>query len=193
MFNKRNEIYKMHKAFKCGMMQPNIKRGGAVEVAYVNRANKEILSQVDVKSNLFNCMEMVSVLFQVLTIESGIVVGLLCHLVFYYEELKDYKLSVSQNFTVGTETSPLPFIMSYIPFDHENGIGYWMAAMFQMYSTFLYGQYICAMDAIICGLIIQVKAQLLILQNYIGLFLAKCEEKFVRVNNIVLAFFEIAL
>lgn len=47
MFHKRKEIYKMHQAFKSGMMQPNTKRGGGKEVAYVNQANKEILTQVD--------------------------------------------------------------------------------------------------------------------------------------------------
>lgn len=91
-------------------------------------------------------------------------------------------MSVHQNLTVETETLPLLFIKSYVPFDRENEIGYWMTVTFQFYSTFLYGQYICAIDVILCGFMIQVKAQLLILKNYVDLFLTKCEEKFVSKN-----------
>lgn len=73
---------------------------------------------------------------------------------------------------------PLPF-ESYIPFEHSQGFSYYAASAFQLFGTWLFGFYISLIDATICAFMIHSNAQLLILKNYINLFLEKSEERFV--------------
>lgn len=73
---------------------------------------------------------------------------------------------------------PLPFV-SYIPFYHDDGISYYAASIFQIFGAWLFGLYICCIDAILCGYVVHSNAQLLILKNSINLFLNKSEERFV--------------
>lgn len=95
-----------------------------------------------------------------------------------YEELHEYRTLTKQNFTLETKV-PLPFLAN-IPFEHDEGLRFWGVITFQVVCGWLYAQYICGIDVILCGCMAHVKAQMLILKIYIGLFLEKCEEKFLE-------------
>lgn len=44
-YSKRHQIRGMCKVFESGKMTPNKERGGEIEFTYVDRANKDVLTQ----------------------------------------------------------------------------------------------------------------------------------------------------
>lgn len=103
--------------------------------------------------------------------------------IFVTTQLGEYRRQITfqQNVNMTFKEVPLPFF-SYIPFYHEDGFYYYAAGFFQIFGAWLFGLYICGIDAILCGYVVHSNAQLLILKNYINLFLEKSEERFVSLQ-----------
>lgn len=75
---------------------------------------------------------------------------------------------------------PTPYY-SYFPFNIEQSPIYEVAVSYQIFCVWIYGIYISAIDTILTGYLIHIKAQFLILKNYIHLYVQKAEEQCVRV------------
>lgn len=101
--------------------------------------------------------------------------------IFTKTQIGEYRRQAAYNLKENNTFNevPLPFV-SYIPFYHENGLAYFVAAFYQVFSAWLFAVYISSIDAILCGYVVHSNAQLLILKNHINLFLEKSEERFVR-------------
>lgn len=71
---------------------------------------------------------------------------------------------------------PTPYY-SYFPFNIEHSPVYEIAVSYQIFCVWIYGIYISAIDTILTGYLIHIKAQFLILKNYISLYIQKAEEQ----------------
>lgn len=111
------------------------------------------------------------------------VILIIYRIIFVQKELKAYEANVATrtdlNVTIAANP-PLPFA-SYFPFSYEHGPAYYAAYVYQFFCTWGFGIYISGIDVILCGFLLHSKAQLLILRNYIGMFVEKAEEMFVSI------------
>lgn len=71
---------------------------------------------------------------------------------------------------------PTPYY-SFFPFNIEESPVYEIAVAYQIFCVWIYGIYISAIDTILTGYLIHIKAQFLILKNYIHLYVEKAEEQ----------------
>lgn len=77
---------------------------------------------------------------------------------------------------------PTPYY-SFFPFNIERSPYYGFAVCYQIFCVWIYGIYISAIDTILTGYLIHIKAQFLILKNYINLYVQKAEEQCVKIKQ----------
>lgn len=85
---------------------------------------------------------------------------------------------VEGNVTIIVNKKIMPYT-TWMPFDYNDSPLYELIFAFQIFSTVVYGYYIGAADAVICGFLILIKAQFLILKRELETLIdrAKAEAK----------------
>nr|CAM84013.1 olfactory receptor 15 [Tribolium castaneum] len=147
MLYLRKKLWGYFTTLENGIFKPNPCRGGAEEFEIVTSA--------------INMCKRQGYVFYVLTVGVTGGQGLYAALANLPYDKHNY---FDGNVTVVVNTKQMPYA-TWTPFDYNDSPLYEIMFAFQIFSTTLYGFYIGAADAVICGFLMLIKAQFLIVKR----------------------------
>ncbi|XP_017768637.1 PREDICTED: odorant receptor Or2-like [Nicrophorus vespilloides] len=143
----RKSIKRYCDKLESGHLLPNFDRGGISEFKHIQKAIK-----------ICNFQAVVFYTFVIIIVANRAIYAAIDQSISYSRDNV-----TNETTTLITRILPYPI---YLPFDTQ--IYYKTAFVYQVYSCTLFGIYIGACDALITGIMVHIKAQILILKNSLG-------------------------
>ncbi|RZB40717.1 7tm 6 domain containing protein, partial [Asbolus verrucosus] len=150
------QLWHHFQALETGIFKPNLRRGGVKEVELIKNAIK----WPKLQGYTFYTFVLIIVGGRAIYAAST-----------NWINDKDY---VDGNVTVVANTKIMPYT-TWIPFDYNESPLYELVFVFQIFATVVYGFYIGATDALICGFMMMIKSQFLIIKNSLDRLVAKAQ------------------
>ncbi|CAH1371553.1 unnamed protein product [Tenebrio molitor] len=158
MIALRKKLWNHLKTLEEGIFKPNIQRGGINEIDFVKDAIQLCKRQARI------CIpKKRSITF------SRTLYAALANLPY------DKHNYVEGNVTIVVNTKIMPYT-TWMPFDYNDSPLYELVFAFQIFSTVVYGYYIGATDAVICGFMMLIKAQFLIVKRELETLIERAQQ-----------------
>ncbi|XP_044260523.1 odorant receptor 4-like [Tribolium madens] len=165
MFYMRKTLRGYLTALENGIFKPNPARGGVEELELVNDA-----------ISLCNRQGYVFYTLVFLAIGARLLYASLANWPYDKHNYMD------GNVTVIVTTKVMPYA-TWMPFDYNDSPLYESVFAFQIFSTFAYGIYIGAADAVICGFMMLIKAQFLIVKRELETLIERAQKAAIAENS----------